>query len=91
MWPVVGDDLKKALGTFLKSRLKLENAFLVDMGDVSVKKIVVGPRSKIKGKVIAVFSIVWPSGTPSEAWSESLGEIRMRAFVLRYCMAYKVI
>ena len=55
---MVGSDLKKALGTFLRSRLKLDNAFLVDMGDVSIKKVAAGPRSKITGEVIAVFSTV---------------------------------
>ena len=58
LWPVAGSDLKKALGAFLKTRLKLDNSFLMDMGDVSVKKMAAGPRSKISGEVIAVFSTV---------------------------------
>ena len=58
IWPVVGDDIRKALGDFIKSRLLLTPQFLADMGNISVKKVAEGPGSKIVGEVIAVFSTV---------------------------------
>ena len=58
MWPVAGSDIRQALGEFMKSRLRLTTQFLADMGNVSVKKVVSGPGTKISGEVVAVFSIV---------------------------------
>ena len=56
LWPITGADLKKSLGTFLRSKLLLDADFLRDMGEVSVKRVPAGPRAKIRGEVIAVFS-----------------------------------
>ena len=56
IWPVVGDDVRKALGDFLKQRLRLSPVFLSDMGNVSVKKVADDPRSKITGEVVAIFA-----------------------------------
>ena len=58
MWPVAGDDLRKGLLVFLKSKLQLDSAFFLDMGEISVKKVYAGPRAKIRDEVIAVFSTV---------------------------------
>ena len=52
----MGPDVKKGLGDFLKTRLRLGAEFLSDMGEVSVKKVAAGPRAKKTGEIIAVFS-----------------------------------
>ena len=56
LWPIVGPDIKKGLGDFLRNRLRLGADFLADMGEVSVKKVASGPRSKKVGEIIAIFS-----------------------------------
>ena len=56
MWPVSGTDLKAGLRDFLKGKLKLDAAFLTDMGNLSIKRVACGPRSKIRDEVIVVFS-----------------------------------
>ena len=50
--------MKKALGTFLTTRLKLDRDFLLDMGEIAIKRVAAGPRVKIRGEIIAVFSSV---------------------------------
>ena len=52
----MGDDLKAGLRDFLREKLKLDTAFLSDMGSVSIKRVAFGPRSKIKNEAIVVFS-----------------------------------
>ena len=58
LWPVVGQDIKKALREYLTDRLRLDAQFLGDMGDISIKKVPAGPSNKIAGEVIVVFSTV---------------------------------
>ena len=53
IWPVVGSDLKTALGDFLRTRLMIRPS--ADMGDISVKKIYAAPSAKIQGEVLALF------------------------------------
>ena len=53
---IVGADLRKSLGNFLKFKLKFDDEFLRDMGEIAVKRVAAGPRAKIKGEVIAVFA-----------------------------------
>ena len=54
LWPIEDDNLRDGLRDFLKGKLKLDSAFLADVGSVSMKKVAAGPRSKVKGEVIAV-------------------------------------
>ena len=56
LWPIEGKDLKTGLREFLRGRLRLDASFLSDMGNVSLKRVACGPRSKIKNEVIVVFS-----------------------------------
>ena len=56
IWPVAGKDLKKGLQDFLTTRLGFSQAFLSDMGSISIRKVAAGPRSKIIDEVIVVFS-----------------------------------
>ena len=56
--PINDGDVRKGLGNFLKNRLGLGPAFLADMGELSVKRVASGPRAKITGEVIAIFSSV---------------------------------
>ena len=58
IWPVPEGDVKRGLRTYLKDRLRLSTSFLADMGEISVKRIAAGPRSKIVGEVVAIFSSV---------------------------------
>ena len=58
IWPIPDGDVKKGLGQYLKARLCLGPNFLTDMGEISVKRVAAGPRSKITGEVIAVFATV---------------------------------
>ena len=55
---MVEDDLKKALGNFLTTRLKLDRDILLDMEEIAIKRVAAGPRAKIRGEIIAVFSSV---------------------------------
>ena len=50
--------MKKAMGIFLKQKLKLENTFLASMGELSVETVPFTSRSKIKEEVIVTFSTV---------------------------------
>ena len=56
MWPVAGTDLKKALADFLSLRLRLSSKAMADMGNISIKKVFSGPKSKIQNEVVAVFA-----------------------------------
>ena len=56
IWPVPGPDLRRSLGEFMKNRLHMSPATLFSMGEVSVKRAFLNPRSKLKDEVVAVFS-----------------------------------
>ena len=58
MWPVPGNDVKKAVGIFLKSKLKLEVSFISTMGEIGVKTVPFTSKSKIQGEAIVVFGSV---------------------------------
>ena len=58
MWPVAGQEMKKAVGIFLKQKLKLENSFLASMGELSVATVPFTSRSKIKEEVIVSFASI---------------------------------
>ena len=58
MWPVTGDDVRKSVGIFLRTKLKLEASFLSTIGEIGVKTVPFTARSKIKGEVIVVFGTV---------------------------------
>ena len=58
VWPVKGDDIRKAFGEFLRNRLGLGAYFLADMGEMSVKRVTGGPAAKLQHEVIVVFSTV---------------------------------
>ena len=55
---MAGGDVKKAVGTFLKQKLKLEGSFLASMGNISVVTVPFTTRSKIKEEVIVTFGTV---------------------------------
>ena len=58
MWPVagaVGADVRKAVGLFLKNRLRLEPSFLTSMGEIAVEPVPFTSRSKIQGEAIVSF------------------------------------
>ena len=58
MWPIADGDVKAGLKKYLRDRLRLSTSFLADMGEISIKRVAAGPRSKIKEEVIVVFSSV---------------------------------
>ena len=58
VWPIIGGDLRKSVGDFLKGRLKLDSSFMVTMGDLSVKRVPFTERSKVKNEAVVVFSSV---------------------------------
>ena len=60
MWPVLGQgpELKKALGDFLKEKLRMSPLFLSDMGPVAIKRVAAGTGSKIEHEVTVLFSSV---------------------------------
>ena len=58
VWPIIGGDLRKSVGDFLKGRLKLDSSFMVTMGDLSVKRVPFTERSKVKNEAIVVFASV---------------------------------
>ena len=42
----------------MRNRLRLNAQFLADMGEISLKRVAVGPDTRISGEVIAVFATV---------------------------------
>ena len=48
IWPVPGPDHRRSLGEFMKDRLRLSSATLFSMGEVSVKRAFLNPKSKTK-------------------------------------------
>ena len=61
IWPIdggPGGDIKKAVGGFLKNKLKLEGSFLSTIGEISVKTVPFTSRSKVKHEAIVAFSTV---------------------------------
>lgn len=53
-WPVRGDDLQKALMTFLREKMKLGDLAIHEIGPVSVQKLA-GAAERKRGKILATF------------------------------------
>ena len=51
-------DVRKAVGLFLKDRLKLEKTFLTSMGEIGVETVPFTSRSKIQGEAVVTFATV---------------------------------
>ena len=76
IWPVPGktnEDISKALGVYMRDRLKISSKFLSEMGELSVKRIASnGPR--IKDEITAVFSSIEVRDAVRRAAKELAGD-----------------
>ena len=56
--PILAGDPIKAVNTFIKEHLRLDEDFLDCLGPISVRRVPAGPAAKMKGEVIVAFQSV---------------------------------